>query len=262
MNEPDDFILHISNQFKNEILKPKVGEIILLYQNIRGKGKAFTHLVIPVNNIKEDTKRENFSFGRKVQTIALADNDNFIYIQDTIWKNVDFKLISRGGHIYGIEKLDNYEDLVYDIWSKFTPFFTSNYLKLGSLLEINFHNLEQYDDIGVQEGEENLIKHIIRERNSKKVEEKKRKALEEESLRCSICTFSFIETFGVKFIECHHIKPIAEAGTLITSLRDLELVCPNCHKMLHKKHDGKYSTINELRELLANRPPCNSLMEK
>ena len=97
----------------------------------------------------------------------LADNDNFIYIQDTIWKNVDFKLISRGGHIYGIEKLDNYEDLVYDIWSKFTPFFTSNYLKLGSLLEINFHNLEQYDDIGVQEGEENLIKHIIRERNSK-----------------------------------------------------------------------------------------------
>ena len=52
MNEPDDFILHISNQFKNEILKPKVGEIILLYQNIRGKGKAFTHLVIPVNNIK------------------------------------------------------------------------------------------------------------------------------------------------------------------------------------------------------------------
>lgn len=108
-----------------------------------------------------------------------------------------------------------------------------------------------------------MIKHIIRERNSKIVEEKKkRKALEEESLRCSICTFSFIETFGVKFIECHHIKPIAEAGTLITSLSDLELVCPNCHKMLHKKHDGKYSTINELRELLANRPPCNSLMEK
>ena len=92
-----------------------------------------------------------------------------------------------------------------------------------------------------------MIKHIIRERNSKIVEEKKRKALEEESLRCSICTFSFIETFGVKFIECHHIKPIAEAGTLITSLSDLELVCPNCHKMLHKKHDGKYSTINELR---------------
>lgn len=74
---------------------------------------------------------------------------------------------------------------------------------------------------------------------------------------CKVCGFDFGIAFGEEFsgkIEVHHIKPISEIGKeyVVDPVRDLVPVCPNCHMMLHSKHDGVYS-IEELKLLI---PAC------
>ena len=74
---------------------------------------------------------------------------------------------------------------------------------------------------------------------------------------CKACGFDFGIAFGEEFsgkIEVHHIKPISEIGKeyVVDQVRDLVPVCPNCHMMLHSKHDGVYS-IEELKLLI---PAC------
>lgn len=93
-----------------------------------------------------------------------------------------------------------------------------------------------------EEGEEGSIEgrvlyrvHKTRERN--KSEEKKRAVLEATGrLECEACDFDFLATYGERgrgFAECHHKLPLSE-GTRTTYLRDLAIVCANCHRMLHR----------------------------
>lgn len=56
---------------------------------------------------------------------------------------------------------------------------------------------------------------------------------------CENCTFDFEEKYGERgkgFIEMHHVLPLAALlPNTITSLRDLMLLCANCHRMVHWK---------------------------
>ena len=57
------------------------------------------------------------------------------------------------------------------------------------------------------------------------------------ALTCETCRFDFAHTYrgyGSGYIECHHIVPLGAAGRTQTRLRDLVLVCSNCHRMLHR----------------------------
>jgi 5-methylcytosine-specific restriction protein A len=83
----------------------------------------------------------------------------------------------------------------------------------------------------------------------------RRKCIEEKGIRCSICGMSFEETYGPVgkgFIHVHHIKPISEFGEAhkVNPKKDLIPVCPNCHAMLHRKINGHYLSVEELRSLL------------
>lgn len=59
-------------------------------------------------------------------------------------------------------------------------------------------------------------------------------------LDCAICGFNFEEkygTLGSGYIECHHIIPLGQRKVEITAktrLEDVEVVCANCHRMLHR----------------------------
>jgi len=80
--------------------------------------------------------------------------------------------------------------------------------------------------------------HRVRERDRKLVERKKATALARQgSLPCEVYGFDFAATYGPlgeRFIEAHHILPLARAGATTTRLADLALVCSNCHRMLHR----------------------------
>jgi 5-methylcytosine-specific restriction enzyme A len=116
-------------------------------------------------------------------------------------------------------------------------------------------------DYGIEEAPEGRLltgKHVRRERNRKLVERKKQKTLKEAGrLLCEACGFDFGARYGERgsgFIECHHTKPLStliEGGK--THLKDLALVCANCHRIIHRgKH---WLTLEELRATLAGSRP-------
>jgi 5-methylcytosine-specific restriction protein A len=90
--------------------------------------------------------------------------------------------------------------------------------------------------------------HRVRER--KKGEEKKQAVLKATGrLECEACGFDFLATYGERgrgFAECHHRLPLAD-GTRTTYLRDLAIVCSNCHRMLHR---GDLIDVEGLRRLI------------
>ena len=94
------------------------------------------------------------------------------------------------------------------------------------------------EDMEADEGRLLTRMHRFRERNRKLVERKKANALATlGSLPCEVCNFDFAATYGPlgdRFIEAHHILPLAQAGASTTKLADLVLVCSNCHRMLHR----------------------------
>jgi 5-methylcytosine-specific restriction enzyme A len=107
-----------------------------------------------------------------------------------------------------------------------------------------------------EEGEEGQIltrTHHYRERDTKLVKRKKEKVLKEKgTLVCEVCEFDFVEKYGDRgegFIECHHTKPVSELEVgEKTKISDLSLVCPNCHRMIHKKRP--WLSVEELRKLV------------
>lgn len=81
------------------------------------------------------------------------------------------------------------------------------------------------------------------------------KCIEENGFLCKVCDFDFERIYGKlgkEFIHVHHITPLHTIGQTykINYAKDLIPVCPNCHAMLHRKIDGKFYSVSELRKLL------------
>lgn len=248
--EDNPFILHFPNKHKTNALKPAIGEIILIYQNVH-EVPAFTHLVTPIDNdlIVDDT-REDYKFGRRVRYIAKKERDGYIPVASTLWSDIKLSGIIQGNacKLENVKGINNLDELLFDVWQQFQDSFTdtdrqSVITTSATIIEIENSN----PNISVAEGELKLVSHLVRERNQKIIGEKKREAIKKGNLKCEVCSFSFIETFSVEFIECHHITSISTSGATETTLTDLALVCANCHRMLHTKFEGQYLTIDHLR---------------
>jgi predicted HNH restriction endonuclease len=98
--------------------------------------------------------------------------------------------------------------------------------------------------------------HRTRERNRELVKKAKDKRKKEAGvLKCDVCQFNFFEKYGdigADYIECHHTKPVSELeDSDKTQLKDIALVCANCHRMLHRKRP--WLSIEQLKGLLKSR---------
>jgi predicted HNH restriction endonuclease len=90
--------------------------------------------------------------------------------------------------------------------------------------------------------------HTERERDSKVIRLAKNLA---KQLSCEACGFDFGKFYGERgegYIEGHHTKPIAEMKPRgeETIVKDIALVCSNCHRMLHRMRP--LITIDELKQ--------------
>lgn len=69
---------------------------------------------------------------------------------------------------------------------------------------------------------------------------------------CECCGFDFEQAYGSRgkgFIECHHSVPVSKLTPAQTlSIRDLRLLCANCHRMVHIAQP--WLTVEELKKLL------------
>ena len=118
-------------------------------------------------------------------------------------------------------------------------------------------NIASFDQpYSVNEGDRKLKLHYEIERSQILVKEfKKYKAKLDKNLKCEICGFSFLKTYGILgqgFIEAHHIEPISlRTQREKTTFDDLILVCSNCHRMLHRKfYNKEYLSIEDLKQIV------------
>ena len=112
--------------------------------------------------------------------------------------------------------------------------------------------LPQDVDVHVYEGTEGttrLMLHLVRERN-KGLTLRKKKSL--QSLSCEICQFSFAAVYGsaaADYCEVHHLVPLGDAnGARKTLLKDLAVLCANCHRVVHLRNPP--FTIQEVTTML------------
>lgn len=92
-------------------------------------------------------------------------------------------------------------------------------------------------EFSAQEGKEKVRSHRRRERSRELVRmAKKVFQATHGRLFCQVCGFDFGETYDEPdFIEVHHLIPLKELKEgQKTKLSDLAMVCPNCHRMLHR----------------------------
>jgi 5-methylcytosine-specific restriction protein A len=70
---------------------------------------------------------------------------------------------------------------------------------------------------------------------------------------CMICKFDFVKAYGdlgKDYIECHHLKPLADDDQeRETKLEDVAVVCANCHRMIHRA--GALRSIKEMKKTVA-----------
>ena len=59
---------------------------------------------------------------------------------------------------------------------------------------------------------------------------------------------------GKGFIEVHHVVPLysLEEETVPNPATDMVCLCPNCHRMIHRKKDG-IMTVEELKRVVESR---------
>lgn len=89
------------------------------------------------------------------------------------------------------------------------------------------------------EGNPRLMAHMRRERNATIVQKKKGEVFGKTgALTCEACGFDFAKTYGEhgrEFCEVHHLVALHKSDGLIkTELRDLAIVCSNCHRIIHR----------------------------
>jgi 5-methylcytosine-specific restriction protein A len=104
----------------------------------------------------------------------------------------------------------------------------------------------------VMEGRYLLRLHRVWERKPA-LREKKIRSVQAKGLplECEACGFDFGQIYGDRgqgFIECHHVEPLHETGERPTTIRDLALLCSNCHRMIHRK--PPWPTPAQLRDII------------
>jgi hypothetical protein len=102
--------------------------------------------------------------------------------------------------------------------------------------------------------------HLRRERNPRLRAKKIKKALQERgTLACEVCGFDFQRAYGSRgegYAECHHVVPLHTTGETTTQLKDLAVLCANCHRMIHRGTD--WLTPSELRDIVQARRAVTS----
>jgi hypothetical protein len=257
----DSFLLNFSKNpkwYPTNYLKAKPKEIITLFQTLEGTenltgGWYVTHLVTPID---ERIYKENNGSHPYVRLVAvIAVNAVPELVDSAIWS---FYKCNRGQicDIRTIEQRRNLNLQVTEkqrfIWELFTE-INPNLLK--SIPDLN-REPDDTEDYGSKEGGERTILklHKYRERDKKIIKDAKAKAKKEERFFCEVCLFNFEKQYpviGSSFIECHHKQPISQGGIRETRVKDLAIVCANCHRMLHRKDiNGNYLSVSELTNII------------
>lgn len=265
-NVGDIFELRFPNNFRwfpTNYSRTKPNDLMVLFQTLNEAprcpgGSYITHLVTPVDEIVEQDDHAAHPYRRQVCVVGKADPGYRVNLDE--W---NFKKPNRG-QIVDIIKVERrrppdftlHRKQLY-IWGMFNNIDVNIDDTINRMIQVVVD-----DDEGVDEGADRVFLklHKNKERSSAIVAQAKYRARSEGRFFCEVCTFNFETEFpalGTGFIECHHKLPIATGGIRRTLVEDLAIVCSNCHRMLHRKYQGIYLTVEDLRTMVLARRATN-----
>lgn len=100
------------------------------------------------------------------------------------------------------------------------------------------------------EGDRKYVTHLMVERNTSVVG--RLKAVSDSV--CDICRAKLLEIYGVDCIEAHHKTPISTySSSHDVSLNDFVLLCPNCHRAVHKYMQKQCLEYSQIKEVLRSK---------
>ena len=77
----DIFNLHWSEQFKGNVLKAPIGDLILIFQTVNNpKGTYLTHIVTPIDNDLGLDPNSSHPHTRRVGIVAMADPISILFL--------------------------------------------------------------------------------------------------------------------------------------------------------------------------------------
>lgn len=133
-------------------------------------------------------------------------------------------------------------DFSVEMWQKYSK---KNVKKILN----NDPSLEDFDPPTGTEGNEVLKRgkdHLARERDSK-FRNKYRK-FKRHVAECPVCKLNASKKYKLKnpnsFLEMHHIEPLKHrTKSKVTTVDDVELLCPSCHRAIHRMMSEKKEKI-------------------
>lgn len=148
------------------------------------------------------------------------------------------------GQVRGLRELaPDSASLLEQVWydDEYTPNDIQDYLELVE------------DDRAYNEGKTVIRTLRERQRNRNLVEDAKAQFKAHYGhLYCEGCGFSFQDTYGLEYIEAHHIEQMASLeGERQTSISDLVMLCANCHRIVHTRTPPL--SLEELRAIIKRR---------
>lgn len=229
-----------------------------------------------------------FSEERRIELVDIAENylPNFIrtYFIPTFGElyeqtdhNLYLKLRSLVSSNAEANAHNNIEHTQYTVVMKFFAGFLQSKLFKGkevvNLTEIELENKGNYNSKSTttlpkeakedplqpaEAPEEELTEGRIHQVNVTKHErshELRQLCLNHYGYTCKVCGMNFEKTYGEigkKFIEVHHINPIAETDGehVLDPKIGLIPLCSNCHSMIHRGTNGTVFTPEQLKEII------------
>ncbi len=179
------------------------------------------------------------------QTVKRLRNKGYTFVEDI---RKDCKKERYWSHFfYGY-----YEEKLF-IWEVKDTLHTAftKYIRKTEEIEVSSFTSEKTDENKAVEGRRRQRIHYQIERNSAIVNSTKRDFIKNNgTLFCEGCNFLFKQSYGIDFIEAHHVLPLYK-GERETKGIDLIMLCANCHRAVHSKKWNDKS-INHFLEYMKN----------
>lgn len=112
---------------------------------------------------------------------------------------------------------------------------------------------EAEDEEAVAEGATLYRLHRVRERSTRLRKKKLEEARAAGPLQCEACGVDPVEQYGAVaegVFDVHHIVPLSMTHEVRVRTRDLAILCPNCHRVIHRMQGA---TPFELRRIIETR---------
>lgn len=234
---------------------------------------------IATGNLREELEKIFRPSGEDAEILANRSDSKFTQMVRNL---VSHETLSREGLAQYTERQDT-RGGTFVITGKGQDYLNRNRQDLVDLLENGFPYAEvvssvrrmkhQSDKKGKTEKRENYVdeNEVITEGEKTRSESaryKRSRAVRDAAIAfykdksgriaCAVCGFDFQQVYGAlgqDFIEIHHEHPLflgdgeAEESTVKEAISKVKPLCPNCHRMIHRRREEMLS-VEELKETI------------